>query len=198
MIASLRGRVLSKDLGNVVIDCGGVGYGVTMSLSSASKLGAEGSEARLHIHTHVAQDVLRLYGFVDLEEKQAFEVLIATTGVGPKLALAVLSALSPGELAAAVADSDKARLTHIPGVGNKTAERLLVELKDRLKVSATSPRGIRLPGHPLLSDLASALSNLGFKDVIADDTARLVLAEHPEEKDLAALVRLALRASTRV
>ncbi|MBI5509329.1 MAG: Holliday junction branch migration protein RuvA [Deltaproteobacteria bacterium] len=196
MIASLQGRILAKQTSGAIIECGGVGYGVSMSLASLSKLGSEGSDARLYVHTHVAQDVLRLYGFVDPAEKETFEVLIATTGVGPKLALAILSAVSPEDLAAAVATGDKAALTRIPGIGNKTAERLLVELKHRLPerpvttVRAASPR-------PNMGDLVSALVNLGFKLAVAEAVARETIELHPDDNDVAVLVRHALRASTR-
>ena len=196
MIASLFGRILSKDTSGAVIDCNGVGYGVSMSMSSLGKLGPEGSEARLFVHTHVGQDVLRLFGFADMDEKAYFEILIATTGVGPKLALSILSSMSPSELSIAVASSDKSALTRIPGVGNKTAERLLVELKHRLPerppgaIAAAAPRAIS-------SDLISALVNLGFKLAIAEDVARTTLEDHPDELDLASLVKQALRASTR-
>jgi len=196
VIASLRGKILVKDPAGTIIDVNGVGYGLAMSLSSLAKIGSEGATTQLFVHTHVSQDAIRLYGFADREEQSYFEILVGTTGVGPKLALSILSAMSPSELSLAVVSGDKLALTRIPGIGNKTAERLLVELKHRLPeapiTSATpsAPRGI-------MPDLVSALVNLGFKLVIAEDVARTTLAEYPNETDLTTLVRHALRASTR-
>ncbi len=195
MIASLRGTLVRKGTDGVVIECGGVGYGVAVSLASLQKLGREGAEAHLFVHTHLTQDALRLFGFVDPGEQEAFLVLIGTSGVGPKLALAILSTLSPAELADVVARADRAALTRIPGVGAKKAERLLVELKDRLT-------GLLLPGTSragvVLSDLVSALVNLGFSAQIAERAARDALEADPEEQELATLVRAALRRTTRV
>ena len=196
MIASLSGRILDKTTTSAVIDCQGVGYGVSLSLASLQKLGPVGAEARLLVHTHLTQDALRLYGFADPEEKACFEVLIGTTGVGPKLALAILSTLSPSELSLAVAGGDETTLTRIPGVGRKTAERLLVELKHRLP--ETPPPSVpTTTGGRAMSDLVSALTNLGFKLPVAEDVARGTLAAYPAEGDLTTLVRHALRATHR-
>lgn len=195
MIAFLRGKLLSKSTTEAIIDCGGVGYGVSMSLSSLSRLGTENSDVQIFVYTHVGQDVLRLFGFVDLAEKQAFEILIGTSGVGPKLALAILSTLSPDELSAVVHQSDKATLTKIPGVGPKKAERLLLELKGRL------PERLVLPqtGHKstVLNDLVSALVNLGFHANDAEKTAHQTIARVGNTDDLTTLVRDALRLSSR-
>ncbi|MEE8410797.1 MAG: Holliday junction branch migration protein RuvA [Myxococcota bacterium] len=196
MIASLRGRLAHKDAEGVIVDCNGVGYGVAVSLTSLSRLGAEGNDVELLIHTQLTQDALRLYGFVDDDERQTFSILITTKGVGPKLALAILSTMSPAELADVVGTGDKDMLTRIPGVGNKTAERLLLELKDRL--AARGVRRAATVGKPARGELVSALTNLGFKQGEADDVARLTLEEHPGETDTATLVRLALRSTTRV
>ncbi len=194
MIASLRGRLRAKDAQGVVVECGGVGFGVAVSLTSLARLGAEGSEVELLIHTHVSQDQIRLFGFADLAERQAFTVLINTTGVGPRLALAVLSTLSPRELGDVVARQDKAALTRIPGIGAKTAERLLLELKHRLPEQPPEPGAVGRVN--VVQDLASALGNLGFKPAQADEVARRTLEELPGEADLALLVRAALRATT--
>lgn len=194
MIASLRGQVVHKDAGSAVIECAGVGYGLALSLPTLSRLGDVGSEAFLFVHTHVTQDSLRLFGFGDVAERQVFELLLATAGVGPRLALAILSTLSPGELSDAVATSDKSSLTRIPGVGSKKAERLLVELKDRLK-HVPQVAG-RAPVTSLVADLESAMMNLGFALPIAEKAARLATEQMPGETDLAALVRVALRSTT--
>lgn len=196
MIASLRGRLVHKDATGVIVDCNGVGYGVAMSLSSLSRLGAEGSDVEMLVYTQLTQDALRLYGFVDDDERKTFSILIGTKGVGPRLGLAILSTMSPGELADVIGAGDKAMLTRIPGVGNKTAERLLLELKDRL--TARDVRHASPTGAPAHGELVSALTNLGFKQGEADDVARLTLEAHPGETDTASLVRLALRSTTGV
>jgi holliday junction DNA helicase RuvA len=196
VIASLKGKVLVKSPTGAIIDVSGVGYGVSMSLSSLAKVGDEGAEARLFVHTHVSQDAIRLYGFADREEQAFFEILVATTGVGPKLALSILSAMSPSDLSLAVAAGDKVALTRIPGIGNKTAERLLVELKHRLPDARATTSKPTAP-HGIMPDLVSALVNLGFKLAVSEEVARTTLGEYPNETDLAALVRHALRASTR-
>jgi Holliday junction DNA helicase RuvA len=190
VITSLRGRLVRKDGAGAVVECGGVGYGVAMSLSSLSRLGKVGGDVFVLVHTHLTQDALRLYGFADEEEQQAFEVLIGTTGVGPKLALAILSSLSPAELAGIVSRADKVALTRVPGVGGKKAERLLVELKGRLpQVGFGAPAG----RPSLVNDVVSALSNLGFSDEVADQAARAALEKHPGETEIATLVRAALQ-----
>ncbi len=194
MIARLRGLLVHKDTGGIIVECGGVGYGVAMSLASLGRLPAEGAEVLVWVHTHVSQDALRLYGFADTAEREAFMVLVATAGVGPKLALAILSTMSPVELADAVAGNDKGMLTRIPGVGAKKAERLLVELRDRLpRVAVTT-----MPGRAaLLADLVSALENLGFATQTAGRVARQALDESPGEEEVATLVRAALRLTTK-
>jgi holliday junction DNA helicase RuvA len=190
VIARLSGKLVHKDADGVIVDCGGVGYAVAMSLSSLAGVGPEGSAVTLLVHTHLTQDALRLFGFVDAAERDTFVILIGTSGVGPKLALAVLSHVSPHELAAAVTAGDKARLTRIPGIGAKKAERLLVELKDRLPKTfgAAAPAA-----HGLLSDVISALENLGFPAAVAEDAGRAALSAHPAEVELATLVRAALQ-----
>ena len=195
LITSLRGRLLSKDTQGAAVECAGVGYGVAMSLSALAKLGEIGSEVLVLVHTHLTQDALRLFGFLEANERLAFEVLLGTTGVGPRLALAILSTLSPAELADTVRRNDKASLTRIPGVGSKKAERLLVELRDRLPEPVllssltTSPAALR-------EDLQSALLNLGFAPQLAERAARHAVEKHPQETDLATLVREALRSTT--
>ena len=133
MIAHLRGRLLEKEADAVVLDAGGVGYQVAVSAAAARALPAAGAEARLWIHTHSVQDGgVTLYGFADREERALFETLLGVQGVGPKVALAILSGLPVAELMRAIAGADVARLTQIRGVGRKTAERLAVELRDKL------------------------------------------------------------------
>jgi len=198
VIAHLRGRLITKDAQGAVIDCGGVGYGLRMSLSSLSRLGVEGDEVEVLVHTHVSQDALRLYGFLDTDERSTFEILIGTSGVGPRLALAILSTLSAAELFEVVAREDKATLKRIPGIGGKTAERLLVELKHRLDKVPVSGTATPAGRATVAGDLAAALASLGFKPAQADEVARQTLEAHPVETDLAVLVRMALRAATKI
>ncbi|MEI6668643.1 MAG: Holliday junction branch migration protein RuvA [Acidobacteriota bacterium] len=166
MIAMLRGRLADKQPNRIIIDVGGVGYDVSVPLSTFYRLGEPGSDVVLRIHTHVREDALALYGFGTAFEQQIFERLIATSGIGPKLALAVLSGIEAADLVRAVQSGDVVRLTAIPGVGKKTAERICLELKDRLPTGigfdADADRDADRPGEGLRRDLLSALENLGY------------------------------------
>jgi holliday junction DNA helicase RuvA len=161
MIAHLRGRLLSKHPQQAIIDAGGVGYEVIISIPTFAALPAEGLEVALHIHTHVREDALALYGFLDRGEKRLFEKLITVAGVGPKLAVTILSGLNPERLVAAIRGQDHATLTHIPGVGKKLSERLVVELKDKLEDMASAP--LQKEAGPWSEDVLSALVNLGYQ-----------------------------------
>jgi Holliday junction DNA helicase RuvA len=164
VIAFLRGRLLEKHPNRVVVDVGGVGYDVQVPVSSFYGLGEAGSDVSLRIHTHVREDQLSLYGFGSALELQLFERLIAVSGIGPKVALAVLSGIEPPDLVQAVQRGDVARLTAIPGIGKKTAERIVLELKDRLASLAgpgATPEASPAAG-PVRDDLLSALVNLGY------------------------------------
>jgi Holliday junction DNA helicase RuvA len=166
MIAFLRGRVAVKQPNRVIVDVQGVGYDVHVPLSTFYEVGDEGAEVALRVHTHVREDALQLYGFLTELEKQLFERLIAISGIGPKVAIAVLSGIEPRELVAAVQRGDAATLTGIPGVGKKTADRIVLELKDRLaQVAVPALAGaadIAPPIDRLRADLLSALQNLGY------------------------------------
>jgi holliday junction DNA helicase RuvA len=160
MIAFVRGRVIDKQPNRVIVDVHGVGYELHVPLSTYYDLGDEGADVALRVHTHVREDALQLYGFLTVLEQQVFERLIGISGIGPKLAVAVLSGIEPRELAGAIQRNDVARLTAIPGVGKKTAERMCVELRDRLpKAIEASPASA---ADSLRDDLASALVNLGY------------------------------------
>ena len=169
MIGQLRGRLAEKRPNQVLVDVGGVGYLVQVPLSTYAALGELHTEVNLLIHTHVREDALALYGFVSAREKHFFEMLLSASGVGPTLALKILSGMSVEELVPAIRGSDLARLTRIPGVGRKTAERMVVELKDKLeavaveteKLAASSPAGIE-------ADVISALVNLGYEGRAAE------------------------------
>jgi holliday junction DNA helicase RuvA len=164
MIGQLRGRLTDKRPNQVLVDVGGVGYIVQVPLSTYAALGELHTEVTLLIHTHVREDTLSLYGFLSSREKHLFEMLLSASGVGPSLALKILSGMSVEELVPAIRGNDLARLTKIPGVGRKTAERMVLELKDKLdavtveveRPAASSPAGIE-------ADVVSALVNLGYE-----------------------------------
>jgi len=164
MIGQLRGRLTDKRPNQVLVDVAGVGYLVQVPLSTYAALGELHTEVTLLIHTHVREDALSLYGFLSSREKHFFEMLLSASGVGPSLALKILSGMSVEELVPAIRGGDLARLTKIPGVGRKTAERIVVELKDKLdavtveveRPAASSPAGIE-------ADVVSALVNLGYE-----------------------------------
>ena len=166
MISFLRGRVHDKQPNTVTVDVGGVGYEVHVPLSTFCNLSEEGAEISLRVYTHVREDALQLYGFLTELERQLFERLIAISGIGPKLAIVVLSGMETRDLVSAVQRADVARLTTIPGIGKKTAERIVLELKDRLKqVAVTVAAGATptsSPADQLRTDLLSALLNLGY------------------------------------
>ncbi len=169
MIGLLRGRLLEKRPNQVILDVGGVGYLVAIPLSTFAAMGELHAEVTLLIHTHVREDALSLYGFLSQREKHFFELLLGASGVGPSLALKILSGMNVDELVPAIRTGDLAKLTKIPGVGRKTAERMVVELKDKLeavtieaeKPAPASPAGVE-------ADVKSALINLGYDDRSAD------------------------------
>ena len=162
MIAQVRGRLLRKEPQEAVVDVGGVGYRVTIPLSTFYRIGEPGAEVTLLTYTHVREDTLALFGFLTVAEQALFERLIAVSGVGPKLAVAILSGIEAPDLVAALRSSDVARLTRIPGVGKKTAERLVLELKDKVQgLAATEGPAPGLAASPK-EDLVSALVHLGY------------------------------------
>lgn len=162
MIAHLRGHILRKGPQEVVLDVAGVGYRVAIPVSTFYRLGEPGAEVELRIHTHVREDTLALYGFVTGPEQELFERLISVGGVGPKLAVNILSGIEVPELRSALRAGDVSRLTRVPGVGKKTAERLIVELKDKMPPAAAEEAPLAPgPGRPK-EDLLSALVNLGY------------------------------------
>lgn len=185
MIAHLSGRLLEKGPQDVIVDVQGVGYRVMIPVSTFYRLGEEGSEIRLRVHTHVREDVLQLFGFGTAREQRLFEKLISVSGVGPRLALAILSGIEPPELVAALRSGDVARLNRIPGVGKKTAERLVLELKDKVQPepatdgeAATPPAPTPGPGE----DLALALLHLGYSRPDAERGAERALREAPDDR----------------
>ena len=193
MIAHLRGRLLAKHPQQAIIEAGGVGYDVAISVPTFTALPAEGAEVALHIHTQVREDTLALYGFLDRGEKRIFERLITVSGVGPKLAVTILSGLSTERLVTAIRTQDHATLTLIPGVGKKLAERLVVELKDKLEDMASAP--IAAEAGPLAEDVLSAMVNLGYQRPAAQKAiASVVSKDRKIAENFDALFRAALAA----
>jgi Holliday junction DNA helicase RuvA len=179
VIALLRGTLVDKNPNRLIVEAGGVGYDVQVPLSTFYELGEPGTPVTLRIHTHVREDVIALFGFATPLELNLFERLIAINGIGPKLALAVLSGIEPADFIKAIRTQDVARLTAIPGIGKKTAERIGLELKDRLPatlqpVGQESTTATR-PEEQLHEDLLSALLNLGYQRAIAEKAIDVVL-----------------------
>ena len=200
MIASLRGTLTEKLPSRLIVDVSGVGYEVLVPLSTFYGLGDTGTSIALRIHTHVREDVISLYGFVTRLEQDLFERLIAINGVGPKLALAVLSGIEPAELIRAVRSQDVARLTAIPGIGKKTAQRIGLELKDRLPASLQASEAAPAPGggaDQVRDDLLSALVNLGYQRPLAERALDTVMKASPElsfEQALRSVLRQLMKA----
>jgi Holliday junction DNA helicase RuvA len=182
VIGYLRGILLEKHPNQVILDVGGVGYDVNIPVSTFSALPEAGGEIRLRIHTEVREDALKLFGFVTPEEKSIFERLIAVSGIGPSLAIKVLSGLAAGALVSAIRGGDIAQLVRIPGVGKKTAERMVLELKDKLEGIGGGPGGSQM-GKPAIvfsaveQDVLSALVNLGCNRAAAEAAVKKARAE---------------------
>ena len=168
MIAHLRGKLLSKKPDQAIVDVGGVGYDITISIPAFADLPAAGSEVTLHIHTHVREDVIALYGFLRLAEKHLFEKLITVSGIGPKLAITILSGMGADEMVSSIRGNDVARLTRIPGIGKKTAERMVLELRDKLPQPTADTPETSPTINGVAEDVISALVNLGYQRAIAE------------------------------
>jgi Holliday junction DNA helicase RuvA len=176
MIAHLRGKLIYKQPGQAIVEAGGVGYDVSISVPAFTALPAVGAEVALHIHTLVREDLIALFGFTDREEKRLFEKLITVSGVGPKLAITLLSGLSAERLVQAIRAHDHAQLVRIPGVGKKLAERLVLELKDKLDDFAAAPVPTSLQG-VAAEDVLSALVNLGYQRAAAEKAIQHVIGK---------------------
>jgi len=166
VIAHLRGRLISKHPNQAVVEAAGVGYDVTISVPTFSELPNEGAEVALHIHTHVREDAIALFGFLHPDEKRLFERLIQVSGIGPKLAITILSGMSAADMVAAIKGNDVGRLTRIPGIGKKTAERMVLELRDKLQALGAEPA--RAAVSAVEEDVLSALLNLGYNRAAAE------------------------------
>jgi Holliday junction DNA helicase RuvA len=176
MIAHLRGKLIYKEPGQAIVEAAGVGYDVLISVPTFTALPAVGQETALHIHTQVSEDQIALFGFLEREEKRLFERLITVGGVGPKLAIKMLSGLSPERTVQAIRGQDHAQLTRIPGVGKKLAERLVVELKDKLEDFAVAPVQTTVRG-AVAEDVLSALVNLGYQRASAEKAIEQAVAK---------------------
>ena len=166
MIAHLRGKLIARHPNQVIVDAMGVGYDVTISVPTFSELPPAGGEVSLHIHTHVREDQIALYGFLRPEEKHLFEKLISVSGIGPKLAITILSGMPADEMIGAIRGNDVAKLTRIPGIGRKTAERMVLELRDKLQSFVEVPSAPSTS--PVEEDVLSALVNLGYQRPAAE------------------------------
>lgn len=196
MIAHLRGRLLTKTPNQAIIECAGVGYEATISVATFTSLPAEGAEAALHIYTHVREDQLALFGFSETQEKRLFEKLLTISGIGPKLAITVLSGIAADRLVTAIRSGDHASLTKIPGIGKKTAERVVLELKDKLDDMAVPVAEGGAAHHgPAGDDALSALMNLGYPRPVAQKAIETALAKDAAAAhDFEALFRAAMAA----
>lgn len=197
MIAHLRGQILAKTPASVIVECGGVGYELLISVSTYTELGEGGAPVALHVHTHVREDALQLFGFKEPTEKRLFEKLLTISGIGPKLALTVLSGISAQRLVGAIRGGDHATLTRVPGIGKKTAERVVLELKDKLDdlvgfTLATEPAKPSLGA--AAEDVLSALLNLGYSRPSAQKAVESAAKQKEDLADFERLFRASLAA----
>ena len=190
MIAYLKGMLLHKTPGHVIVETGGVGYAVAIPVSSYVALGETGAIVELHIHTHLSDDALALYGFVSQDEKDMFLKLIGISGIGPKLAMNILSGIAPADLVDAVQASDVARISLVPGIGKKTALRITMELQDKLEKKEKLLAG---KGSAEKEDLLSALQNMGFRRKEAERAVDQTLAAHKPGTEFEKLLRECLK-----
>ncbi|HWZ50387.1 MAG TPA: Holliday junction branch migration protein RuvA [Granulicella sp.] len=197
MIAHLRGLLLTKTPNQAVLECAGVGYELAISVATFSALAGEGAEASLHVHTHVREDQIALFGFAEAQEKRLFEKLLTISGIGPKLAITVLSGISAERLVLAIRGADHAALTKVPGIGKKTAERVVLELKDKLDDMAVALDARASSVHYGVAgdDALSALTNLGYARPAAQKAIDAALERDPAlAEDFETLFRAAMAA----
>lgn len=195
MISLLRGRIVHKSLGKVIIDVSGVGYGVTVPLSTYHRLPSLDSEAALRIHTSMKDSSIELFGFLTEEEQEVFSLLLGVSGVGPKLAISILSNISPGDLSEAVSTGDLAR-RKIPGIGPRLASRLVTELKDKLPEYETSENGDAEKS--ISASVVSALVNLGYKKPEIDEHISELESIAEKAADMESALRESLRLMKKV
>ena len=197
MIARITGNLISKEPASVVIDVHGVGYRAFIPLSSFYGLPDTGNQISLHIHTHVREDAILLYGFLTQREKELFLALIAVSGIGPKVALAIISGLPAEELADAIARGDQKKISTIPGVGPKTAARVVLELKDKVAALGSVDNGPSLAPGRQRDEAVSALVNLGYKKNMAEDAIKKICAARGDDLAIEALIKEALKILSR-
>ncbi|HYV73451.1 MAG TPA: Holliday junction branch migration protein RuvA [Candidatus Binatia bacterium] len=189
MIAHLRGKLISKHPNQAIVEAGGVGYDVAISVPTFSALPSVGSDVALHIHIHVREDAIALFGFLRADEKQLFEKLITVSGIGPKLAITILSGMPTSDMVGAIRANDHARLTRIPGIGKKTAERMCVELRDKLEGFGAQQAVAAVSA--VEQDVISALTNLGYQRTLAEKAVERAVASAGRE-NFDAIFRAAL------
>jgi Holliday junction DNA helicase RuvA len=190
MIAYLKGTLLHKTPGRVIVETGGVGYDVAIPVSSYALLGEPGGRVELYIHTHLSDDALSLFGFLSQDEKAMFLKLIGVSGIGPKLALNILSGIAPGDLEEAIRASDLARISLVPGIGKKTALRITMELQDKLE---EKEKLLSAKGSPEKEDLLSALLNMGFRRKEAERAVDQTIAANRPGTEFEKLLRDCLK-----
>jgi len=190
MIAYLKGTLLHKTPGHVTVETGGVGYAVAVPVSSYAELGEPGGIVELYVHTHLSDDALALYGFLSVDEKDMFLKLIGISGIGPKLAMNILSGIAPDDLKDAVASGDIARISLVPGIGKKTALRITMELQDKLEKKEKLLAG---KGSPEKEDLLSALQNMGFRRKEAERAVDQTIAANKPGTEFEKLLRECLK-----
>jgi Holliday junction DNA helicase RuvA len=197
VIAQLSGTLAHKTPGEVVVDVGGVGYQIYIPLNVFYSMPEIGGSVSLFIHTHLREDALQLFGFKEAGDKQIFMLLNSVAGIGPKLAVNILSGISADELAQAIRDGDQARLVSIPGVGKKLAERMVVELRDKLAALRTQPteKAGFDKGSQLMQDAVSALVNLGYRQAEVEKNVRDAM--HSGKQNLEELIKDVLRRMSR-
>ncbi len=195
MIGLLRGQLVKRDPAHVIVEVNGVGYRVFVPLSTYYRLPDEGTEVLLHTVTYLREDALHLYGFITERERALFDLLRGVTGIGPRLAINILSGITAEELAAAIGRADLVRLSAIPGVGRKTSERMILELKEKilplLEPAVAAPEGD--PSEEVLQDVVSALLNLGYNRSAAAKAAAKALRTVDGDQDFETVIRQALR-----
>lgn len=190
MIAHLRGKLISKQPNQAIVEAAGVGYDVTISIPTFSDLPAVGTEVALFIHTHVREDALALFGFLRAQEKQLFEKLISVSGIGPKLAITILSGMQAEAMVAAIKGNNVALLTRIPGIGKKTAERMVLELRDKLEGFGVAAQAAA--ASPVEEDVVSALVNLGYNRALVEKAVSRMDKSNGAGQSFDALFRRAL------
>jgi holliday junction DNA helicase RuvA len=193
MISHLRGKLLAKHPNQIVVETGGVGYEVNIAVPTFSELPGNGSDVALHIYTHVREDVIALYGFLHPSEKQLFEKLMTVSGIGPKLATTILSGMAAGDLSGAIRGNDVARLTKIPGIGRKTAERMVLELRDKLLPIAGAAEQAQPAMSAVEEDVVSALVNLGYQRALAEKASASAMKDSAAKAEKTASFELLFR-----